>query len=97
MNWFHPGCQGLEENVYHAIRENNLFWLCTMCKSKVPEFRALLHEDQSTSKVMQINQVCLMRMESKIGELSKVVQERHTLTEEIRAEEAEVAKRMQML
>ena len=92
INWFHPGCQGLEENAYHAIRENNLFWICTMCKSKVPEFRALLHGDQSASKAMQIDQVCLTRMESKIDELSKVVREQHTLTKEIRAEEEEVRK-----
>ena len=92
IKWFNPGCQGLEEKAYHAIRENNLFWLCTMCKSKVPKFRALLHGDQSASKEMQIHQVCLMRMESKIDELSKVVREQPTLTKEIRAEEAEVRK-----
>ena len=82
LAWFHPGCQGVDDEAYEVIQRKGLFWLCNICKKQISGFRTLIQGKTGC----ETENDKFSRMEKKIDEISKA------LLENTAAMKAEIAK-----
>ena len=50
MEWYHPSCQDLGDEIYNMLRKANLVWLCLHCRNQLPKIRNLLRTTMQDSK-----------------------------------------------
>ena len=72
MTWYHPACQGLEEEAYKAITRFGLLWLCEECEDHVQDFRNLVQGKVSIEKKMDAQ---FSSVESQMKEMHQAILE----------------------